>query len=146
MVNISCSLRFAFVAVLVAQTAAWGQGPPSTCSVQTLSGEYVFNASGHFADFLNRVIPMAELGTFTFNGADTVSGSVTLSPAASPKQAILSGRYDLNADCTGVISLDMVGSNLLLARRFTIVVLDRGRSIVSVDLGSMVAAPTWQRK
>jgi hypothetical protein len=72
-------------------------GAQEQCSVGKLHGRYVFNGQGTNVHY----------GAFDFDGAGKFSGKQTsLRYKTSLQRETLSGSYDLEADCTGTMTLE----------------------------------------
>lgn len=152
MARMSWIFRFQYAILLIAQTAAWGQGPPSSCSNETLSGTYVYAATGHFAHPTQGLVPMAEVARFTFDpttSPGTVQARVDQNIGGAPGKAILQGAYDVvftNGECKAAIALNTASGAPPQKRLFFVLILDRGRTLLGVDQdGDSVLATTWRR-
>lgn len=153
MAGMSRIFRVQCAILLIAQSAAWGQGPPSSCSNETLSGTYVYTATGHFEDPTRGLVPMAEVARFTFDpttSPGTVRARVDQNVGGAPGKATLQGAYDValsvSGECTAAVLLDTVSGAPAQKRQFFVLILDRGRTLLGVDqAGDSVVAPVWRR-
>lgn len=70
------------------------------CSAATLSGAYGYQGDGSVM-IENRVLSLAEVGVFTFNGRGGVTGVYSASAAGLVERMTFSGTYEIGANCTG---------------------------------------------
>ena len=91
------------------------------CTASTIRATYAFAVDGLAASSpkalrIGGFIPVAAAGTFSFDGAGTVSRAFTFSFAGQIFPGIAdSGTYMVNSDCTGVASFSDVGETFNLA-------------------------------
>ena len=85
------------------------------CSNATVAGKWGFTTNGTVVG----VGPRDSLGIFTLDGAgNLVSGKATASLNGSVTEETFSGKYSVNPDCTGKLSiqiLDLSGNKILSA-------------------------------
>jgi hypothetical protein len=74
-------------------------GAHATCSNVTLHGSYVYSADGFIAP--PPFTPIAEAGTYTFDGSGSFSTANTLSVGGTIVPRSATGTYTVNADCSG---------------------------------------------
>ncbi len=72
--------------------------PPTTCSLKTLTGTYVYSFQGDRGGQ-----PFASSGLLSFNGAGQLTGILTDSDTR--QQASTTGTYIVNSDCSGTLTL-----------------------------------------
>ena len=72
------------------------------CSAATLSGAYGYQGDGSVM-LENRVLSLAEVGVFTFNGRGGVTGVYSASAAGLVERMTFSGAYEIADNCTGNI-------------------------------------------
>jgi hypothetical protein len=91
----------------VGQARSWQQGGPTTCSLATLKGLYMFAQSGYVTVSGNQV-PQGVTGKAVFNGNGTFDSLATLSIGGNiiPDDAA-PGTYTINSDCTGTVTVLM---------------------------------------
>jgi len=140
-------VSFAAIVVLMSSAAAVArdQGEPRACTTETLEGSYGISISGarpaaNFPPGTSEQI--IGVGVQTFDGDGNVTqttiekGSLNgLGPARNA-----TGTYTVNADCTGAITLHVVGVPFAVV--FDIVIVNRGREIdafVASPAASMVS-------
>lgn len=128
--------------ILVLGSTAFGQSidsptrtpaAPFTCTNESLSGRFATRASGFApanpADPTSSLVPFANVSLMTFDGAGGLtnvavnSNNGMIIPGSNP------GTYELNADCTGTMSISAPFGPLT----FFIVVADRGREFYSIS-------------
>lgn len=121
------TMKTTILGLLLAATSLWAQ---DFCSNATLRGDYGFTVSGMRPSGpggpVETIVGVA-LTTFDGNGnltqVDNIHGSLSGFPA--PDRAG-TGKYFLNSDCTGTMTLDNAGAPPLTLR---IVVVDNGNEV-----------------
>jgi hypothetical protein len=99
---------FLSLGLLTAEQAhSWQQGGPTTCSLTTLKGLYMFAQSG-YATISGSLVPQGVTGKAVFNGNGTFNSLATISFGGTivPDDAA-PGTYTLNSDCTGTVTVLM---------------------------------------
>src|SRR5215469_4692853 len=74
------------------------------CTASTIIGTYGFSEEGYGIETGKpnpKFLPIALVGTFTFNADGTVNRALTISGAGGPASGADSGTYTVNADCSG---------------------------------------------
>jgi len=78
------------------------------CSTSTITGTYVFALDGLVSlsatgnpQFIKDFYPLAAVGTFSFDGAETSTRSYTVSFGGQISENSDSGPYHVNSNCTG---------------------------------------------
>jgi len=74
------------------------------CTASTITGTYGFSEEGYGIETGKpnpKFLPIALVGTFTFNADGTVNRALTISGAGGPASGADSGTYTVNADCSG---------------------------------------------
>jgi hypothetical protein len=103
-----------------------------------MQGQYIFSARG-FIEPLAPKVQRVHSGIFVFDGVASVSGTETSSREGRiARGQKLKGRYTLNADCAGTITID----SLALPNQQThwdVFVTDSGNkaSMIRTDPGAM---------
>jgi hypothetical protein len=108
------------------------------CSGASLRGIYVASVNGFTTNqqppqfTLSAFAPVMELGTFTFDGAGSVSRSVTVNVAGQPFAVADTGTYLANSDCSGSIAFpthsDTFNFNIVDSDSIAIVATTPGES------------------
>lgn len=110
--------------VAAISTLAPAANAQGKCNLLTIKGSYGVHASGSFG-----TIPLATLGTVTFDGAGNISGNTTSSFGGTISSDTFTGSYTVNDDCSGTI-------NFVYAF-FTIsgntVIIDNGKEILLIE-------------
>lgn len=75
---------------------AGSAGADATCSNDTLHGGYAYSADGFVG-----LTPIAEAGTYTFDGSGSFSTANTISFGGTIIPRTATGSYNVHADCTG---------------------------------------------
>lgn len=85
---------------------AHAQADPEGCSLATLNGVYVFDATGY--NIANLVpVPKAIVEVLTFNGNGTLSSLATVSVGGVIHSGVPGGGiYTVNANCTGTLTFN----------------------------------------
>lgn len=103
---------------MLTPVAASRAGAERTCSNETLHGSYAYSADGFVAPA--PFTPIAEAGTYDFDGSGSFSTANTLSFGGLIIPRTATGTYTVNADCTGSASIDGgVSFNFAIARAAT---------------------------
>jgi uncharacterized protein (UPF0333 family) len=97
----------ALIAVLIPTHYHVHAGEPE-CSASMIAGTYAFALDGLVSlsstgnpQLIKNFYPLAAVGTFSFDGAETSSRSYTVSFAGQISENRDSGPYHVNSDCTG---------------------------------------------
>jgi hypothetical protein len=107
-------------------------------NVRPMQGQYIFSARG-FIEPLAPKVQRVHSGIFVFDGVASVSGTETSSREGRiARGQKLKGKYTLNADCAGTITID----SLALPNQQThwdVFVTDSGNkaSMIRTDPGAM---------
>ena len=101
------------------------------CSLETLKGGYGLTFTGLGTSEthpvpINFFIPVAGVGTMTFDGSGNLSLSETVSFGGKVGPMITTGKYRVNPDCTG--SLEAVG-----AADWNFVIVHNGKEILAIN-------------
>lgn len=86
----------------IAPQQGYAKEPPATCSQATLTGRYVFGATGY--NFVNgSAVPKTVTEFLTFQGDGSLTSIATLVIGGTKIQddAAGTGNYTVNEDCTG---------------------------------------------
>jgi hypothetical protein len=79
------------------------QGRTRNCSTGILRGRYGLSLTGTIVG----LGPAAEIGSITFDGAGSLSGTLTASFNGQSVPRTATGTYVVNPDCTGTIAADV---------------------------------------
>jgi hypothetical protein len=101
--------------------------PRFSCRGGFINGTYGANITGTF--LTPSPVPLAAVGTFTFNEARQVSGTATTSFGGMVTTSPFTGSYTLNDDCTGTMSTTQDGFTI----NSNIVLVDEGNEIVVIE-------------
>ena len=107
------------------------EGEDQSCSLETLKGSYGLTfhglgTSGPVPAPVDAFIPVAGVGTVTFDGSGNLSLFETVSFGGKVAPLTTSGTYTVNPDCTG--SLHAVN-----AAHLNFVVVHKGREILAIN-------------
>jgi hypothetical protein len=85
---------------------AHAQADPEGCSLATLNGVYVFDATGY--NIVNSIpVPKAIVEVLTFDGNGTLTSLATVSMGGVIHSGVPgSGIYTVNANCTGTLTFN----------------------------------------
>lgn len=75
------------------------------CSNATLKGKYATIGDGFAAPPPNPLLPFATVTLMTMDGAGSLTNKVTRSNNGQISRGVDSGTYNINADCTGTITI-----------------------------------------
>lgn len=92
------------IALSIAPTAMAGD---KGCSNATLKGTFVHKGSGFITAPPAAAIPLATLGTETFDGNGGMTGTVTASINGDIIPGTSAGTYTVNPDCTGTYAVQL---------------------------------------
>jgi len=108
------------------------------CSGASLRGIYVASVNGFTTNqqppqfSLSAFAPVMEVGTFTFDGAGSVSRSVTVNVAGQPFPITDTGTYLVSSDCSGSLAFpthsDTLNFNIIDSDSIAIVTTTAGES------------------
>jgi hypothetical protein len=128
---------FAIVAVAA---VALGIAPPAKaadkgCSNATLRGTFVHTASGFVTPPASMAVPLAGVGTDTFDGNGGATGTATINLNGTPlPPQKLTGTYTVNPDCTGKYTISGPRGTTILS----LVIGDNGNEIQAICVDSGV--------
>jgi hypothetical protein len=107
------------------------------CSVSTLIGSFGVATSGSIVAF-GPVGLVAEVGVIKFDGAGGVSQTTTVSLNGTivPNRSSISGSYEVNADCTGDLSVLLPGPTGTITSTSHFVIVDHGKEVRLVNTGA----------
>jgi hypothetical protein len=137
--KVNYSLKLAAVTLALSASPRVGVSQTTqTYGATSLNGGYVFHLSGAAADPQGRPTAILELGLLTADGAGNLSGNETLSLDGSIIPRTFSGRYAVNPDGAGSITLY---PNWGPAMNADIVIANGGRSVklVLTDLNNALS-------
>ncbi len=112
-VRLGLCLAVSVLSLLPLAPAAPPAVAQSTCTNTTLSGNYAYSFSGHAylgADGTPRPggtpVEILAVGVITFDGQGAFTGADTESTGGVIRPRSYSGSYTVNADCTGISTID----------------------------------------
>ena len=122
------------VGLMAAQPAFAGEGHDPSCSVETLRGLYVFDASGYI-NLPSGWTPKAVVEFLQFNGDGTLTSVATASLNLAVHFGHGTGSYTVNDDCTGTLTFSPSGLH------FDLFVEPRGAKfhMIQTDAGNALA-------
>jgi hypothetical protein len=110
------------------------------CNLLTVKGSYGYLNTGSFG-----VVPLASVGTITFDGAGLVSGNDTNSFGGTVSSNPFTGSYTVNADCTGTVAVSFFGGAFTINNNMVIV--DNGKEIFVIETNpGSVATGVFKRQ
>lgn len=118
--------------MMAAQPAFASEDHESQCSLETLRGTYIFNASGHI-NLQTGWTPKAVVEFLTFNGDGTLTSVGTASIGGNIAGGSFhqtTGGYSLKEDCTGTLAFNPQGPH------FDIFVVPGGAQIHMIQTDS----------
>jgi len=127
-----------FVLVLAAPQAQAQVTPtPQTCDVSTVTGKYLVTVTGSYYDSQYYVYLIAATGFYQFDGAGGFTGSDTISNDGTITRRTITGTYQVNADCTG--NMTITGSDKLTLHADFAVSTAKNISMVGTDSGTILS-------
>lgn len=140
--NLSYKCFFTGLILLIAGISATAQiadgptktpAPPFTCNNATLTGGFATRGSG-FApanpmDPTSPLVPFANVSLMTFDGQGGLTNAAVNSGNGTIVPVNNAGTYELNADCTGTMTIAAPVGVLT----FYLVVADRGREFFMIS-------------
>jgi hypothetical protein len=125
-----------------AQAGALDDG---SCSLATLNGRYGltfhgFGTGGPVPAPISAFIPVAGVGTMTFDGSGNLSLLETVSFGGKVAPLTALGTYTVNADCTGTLQA-------VNATHLNLVIVHNGREILAINTDQgRVAAVNFEKQ
>lgn len=119
--------------------------PPFVCTNETLNGGFATRGSGivpaNPMDPTSTLVPFANVSLMTFGGDGTLTNSSTNSANGTIILGTAVGTYELNADCSGTLTLGAVPGVLT----FNIVVAERGKAFYMISTNRSVVTVEGKR-
>lgn len=134
----------ALLALTSVALAATPSPSPPQCTMNTLTGQYVFTGRG-FIEPIEPGIQRMHYGMFRFDGGGKLSGKQSSSRGGNIGRENLEGTYTLNADCSGTMTFRFENRPGTETRWDMYVTADgKTGHIVRMDEGTM-AVRTFER-
>jgi hypothetical protein len=139
----ACTLACAVIvsSMMAAPSVAAQDKPAPECSVATLTGLYIFEATGYVITPTDH-LPKAVVEFLNMNGDGTLTSVATADVNGNVinHQGHGTGSYSVNADCTGTLAFTLAGIH------FDIYVAPRGTEfhLIQVDAGNVLAGKAKQ--
>ncbi len=114
-----------------------------TCSNASVAGTWGYTETGTVIGPTGP-IPVAAVGTYTFDRAGNFSGTQSSSTGGTISQDTKQGTYVVNADCTATLTLsvyDQLGTTLLRESTWEIVLVEKGTEIRGIMSSLVVVLP-----
>lgn len=125
------ALTVPFTALVLAVAAvAWADGGGG-CSNARAAGDWGYTKTGTLFLPTGAAVPFATMGKLTLEADGTLSGVNTGSVNGAVSSDLLSGTFQVNGDCTGTATVDVLDQSGLLLRTLTmaLVVDDNSREL-----------------
>jgi hypothetical protein len=109
----------------------------ATCSFQTIKGAYGISTTGSIV-FAGPVGLVGDVGVITFdgNGGAAQTSTVSLNGVIIPSRSSVSGSYEVNADCTGSISLVLPTPTGTTTSTTHFVIVHNGEELMTIVTGA----------
>ncbi len=119
--------------LLLGTTTLLAEGPEGgACTIETLRGVYLFDATG----FAPNLLPKAVVETLTMLGDGTITTHATANIGGNviANNAVGTGTYTVNEDCTGTVAFSG-------GQHFNIYIAPSGKEfhMIQVDAGHVLA-------
>jgi len=98
---------FTLAAALLALGISPAKAADKGCNASSLIGTFAYTGIGSITSPPEIAGPIAEVGTQTFDGKGTTTGSAMLSQGGSVAPVTVTGTYIVNSDCTGTFTLQV---------------------------------------
>ena len=138
--TIAKTFTIAAITALALGLAPTAKADDKGCSNATLKGTFAFTANGFFSPPPPAgAVPVAEVGTQTFDGNGGTTGAATLSQGGTILKATVTGTYSVNPDCTGILNVQGGGqkSQLFFAiddtgNEILLICMDQGFTLTGI--------------
>jgi hypothetical protein len=139
----------ALATVLILGIAPQAQaGDGKGCSNATLTGTFVFTASGFLVAPPQFAGPFAGVGTQTFDGNGGTHATETVSQNGNILKVTITGTYTVNPDCTGSMTLNISSQNppVSLTDHISFAIVDSGAGFQAIQTDPGVVVTGTGRK